>query len=834
MTNQDITFILPSSYTTYQGNYTIDEYVYDFSFHVYVNTTIPIQKLEVYKNGKKYEDVIINNIESNYFFIKDLNVINKGNHHFKAVVTLSDNKSYSNGFYLKIRNAYIPNDIKIIHFSTQGVHENFNALNVLLNVETTYHIYDITLYRKLLNRNWVKLGEMNKGNYGYIYKDLIFDLTLTTSSIMFYKVIISTSNGLKKEATLAVPIKPSSFSLNTISYLGNTYNNNYLIYGGLVGEVLSPQSVFHNDIFELLIDSRNKKFVSITIKEKRYKFYAENFNIQYPDRFIQSQTNESPNVFVITGRGLIKQILSTKYDITKYDGCEFHITIYCGNDHMTTWSIIPDSDYSLAVSTEKTLNNIVRYQNNYLNTQEDFHDETISNITYDGILQYHEGLLTFLDTAFNGNVIPIDQSRIDNLFKTSDFVTYTLYAFYFITFDNKGIHLVIFDGINYDEVNYDITLYEPTLEYVKNNVCFKFETNNQLKIEFINYDLTKNFEIVLVQDNTLFVYNENTLIADIFNTLRSQLLSQLNMPFTYVHNNQEMTAIFSRNYLLKEQLFQPMNFDNFIQDMFMYYFSIAITTTAVIDGFEYNAELSIRAAVNISKAFFNIEKVDINYVIDDYASNNEKYNQKPINIMEELNHGYYIKCDKSLKTKNKDDYGKYTSCELFYRNALIYTLKPQDILSNEHFMYFDVCKGRIIAINAQEVFLCFYKNKQFIINHININENKHLHQYIIDSNVSCQYLWTLNEKQLMTFTNILSIAKQNEFVPRKMQIYSISDYDVLILHTSNDISGITMESITSISTNDVYHSFYYEYNVQYPLNIKNRNSFLQEPEIALL
>ena len=86
----------------------------------------------------------------------------------------------------------------------------------------------------------------------------------------------------------------------------------------------------------------------------------------------------------------------------------------------------------------------------------------------------------------------------------------------------------------------------------------------------------------------------------------------------------------------------------------------------------------------------------------------------------------------------------------------------------------------------------------------------------------------------MTFTNILSIAKQNEFVPRKMQIYSISDYDVLILHTSNDISGITMESITSISTNDVYHSFYYEYNVQYPLNIKNRNSFLQEPEIALL
>lgn len=107
MTNDDITFILPTDYKEIGNSYIKREYIYDFSFHVHVSTVDTIKKIEVYKNGILYNDVIVNSAGTNYYYIKDLNVINKGNYHYGIRITLNDNKIYKNGFYLKIQDSFV-------------------------------------------------------------------------------------------------------------------------------------------------------------------------------------------------------------------------------------------------------------------------------------------------------------------------------------------------------------------------------------------------------------------------------------------------------------------------------------------------------------------------------------------------------------------------------------------------------------------------------------------------------------------------------------------------------------------------------------------------------
>ena len=826
MTNDDITFVLPTDYKEIDNSYIKREYIYDFSFHVHVSTVDTIKKIEVYKNGILYNDVIVNSTGTNYYYIKDLNVINKGNYHYGIKITLNDNKVYKNGFYLKIQDSFVENDIKLVYFATQGTHENFNMLAILAKFESNYNIHSVKLYRKYLNGDWTFLGDMQKNIDNYKYKDLLFDVSMNKKEI-FYKVKVLTSNNLCKTAVIEVPIEQNTFSINNISYMGNTYDK-YSIYGGLVCNIISPQSSFNNKIFEFFVDSSENRFLRINIKNKKYFFYSENYEIKYPDKFIQQQTNESKNTFYISGRGIAKQIVDDLKDIEKTDSCEFNCTINCGNDYSITFNIHPDTDNALQVSTEETLNNIVRYKDLYLNTENTYEDKTISNVKHDGILTYKDNL-KFLDSSLTERLLPIDQPKIDALFKNSDFSTYNNYNFYFISYSDKGIDLTVFDGINYDEINYELNIYTPTLEYIKNNVCFKFSSDDKIEFEFVNYDLTKNFQIVTIKDNQLNICSCNDSVSIIFNEMRIQLLDKLNQIYYYFEDNTSKSAKFSRNYLLKEQLFESMDFDNFIQNMYMYEFRLAITTIAETNGIEQDAELFMNATVNMGRSFFDIEKTDINYKIGTFITNNESYNQKPVNIMEKLNDTYYIKLDQSLKTKNKNDYGHYVNCGLYNQNALIYKLSLSDIELESFFTYKDTCKARIVKLNNDELYLFFYKNNKYIVNVIDLQTASRKNQFILDSKISCQYLLSLSDEQLLQFSNILSIAKQNEFVDRKMKIYCLSDYDSVLMIESG--KEIFFKKITAINNSQEYNSFVYEYNINYPLNIKNRNAFLQEIEL---
>ena len=110
-----------------------------------------------------------------------------------------------------------------------------------------------------------------------------------------------------------------------------------------------------------------------------------------------------------------------------------------------------------------------------------------------------------------------------------------------------------------------------------------------------------------------------------------------------------------------------------------------------------------------------------------------------------------------------------------------------------------------------------------------LTNNTQLYRLKIPNKFSNQYVLSLNDEQLIQFSNILSIAKQNEFVPRIMNIFSYSDESNL--HIIKD--DIDMNQITPF--HNIWESgngFMYNYQIDYPMNIKNRNDILEEIEIV--
>jgi hypothetical protein len=110
-----------------------------------------------------------------------------------------------------------------------------------------------------------------------------------------------------------------------------------------------------------------------------------------------------------------------------------------------------------------------------------------------------------------------------------------------------------------------------------------------------------------------------------------------------------------------------------------------------------------------------------------------------------------------------------------------------------------------------------------------MTNNTCLYKLRIPNKLSSQYLLSLNDEQLSQFSNILSLAKQNEFVPRTMKIFSFSDKEKLSILPEE----VSMNKIIPINnTWEKANAFNYEYEIQYPLNIKNKNNFLEEKEIV--
>jgi hypothetical protein len=273
------------------------------------------------------------------------------------------------------------------------------------------------------------------------------------------------------------------------------------------------------------------KYLTIDLihEDKKYKFEAENYNLVYVKPYNKNQTNKTPNIFDISGEGTIRYVMDE--NITKYDTCRFTMRITCGDDYFCSFNIQAQNDNELTLTTKVTANNIIRYSEDgntkYLEAV--YEDKTTSEKTTTGFMVYNVADKLNPFSLYDLDMVkrPVIIEKAQDYFDKAQYIMYNDKSFYFINYSELGIHIVKYDGINYDTIDYKVDLYNPTLEYLQHNMCMGFDVNSNLRMRFVNSDNQSALEKISVEDSTLNVIDCGEMITSIYNTIRTNLLKYI-------------------------------------------------------------------------------------------------------------------------------------------------------------------------------------------------------------------------------------------------------------------------------------------------------------------
>jgi len=889
MVNRDIVFSLDREFRhefyDLKDVFYTREYIYNFEFSFHINNNdVPVNSINIYKNGILYKDCQVFQNSNNDYQVKDDNWIKYGNNNFAVEIILEGGRIYKNDFYLKVLNGYSQDDLDIESFSTYGLHENFSPLNVILRVNTQQTIDRVLLYYHISPNTqingksyispesataehydskdikWSYLGQMELKNQQYQFTHLIFDTTMQEQKSYLYKAVIVTNSEFKKQVSMNTVIKPNSFSLNTIQYRdAETKQKGYDIYGGIVGRIMTSlddpnglNPMFNDKLFEMVIDKTDTcSYLTIDI-DGCYHFIAEKYHVDYMRRvYTKNQTDRDPNYFEIYGDGMATYVIDENRNIYQKDNCRFTMKLICGDNIYVSFDIKPLNDASLAVRTEKTANNVIRYKAEdkveYLDSVAE--DKTVSANSTEGHFKYSKDdkRLLFVDSKTEQET-NVAITMYQKYFDECDYCLYNSENFYFIRFNEYGINVVKYDGINFDEVKYKTSLTNQTLNFVKKNNVVCFDKDDNLFIRFINTDGTNVLEKVIVEKNELKVIDCSEMVVMAYNDLRKKIFGYINN-IEYVKQgtiNYFITSD-SNDYSTIERVFDSCGYDDYnlkfsVQELT---FKLSVPIKVQFREPASNVIITFRTDMNIDC------KSDVLFYDDNYVIGNPRinynidcdtlkysYTDKGLNLIaqtgyEKLNGKWFLRFSNAMKSYTKDDYADFKQCTLYLNSSRIYNLKPEDVYGKgtkrTTFMYRDLCRMRAIRVEYNLVDLMLYKDGELLITRINTELKQQVSQKTEKTHLFYEKYNAYTAEQLMTFETLLMQAHQYKKTERTMYIYTISDRD------SVSVGGITskwreMQPITSISStpDKVRNSFMLSYTYQYPLNIKNRQNYLKD------
>lgn len=861
------------------------EYIYNFEFSVHINNNdTPVNSIVIYKNGELYKSCQIFENGNNDYQVKDDNWIKYGNNNFMVEVILEGGKIYRNDFYLKVLSGYAKDDLDIESFSTYGLHENFSPLNVILRVNTQHTIDRVLLYYHIAPNTqingksyiskesataehydskdikWSYLGKMELKNQQYQFSHLIFDTTMQEQRFYIYKAVIVTNNELKKTVSMVTAIKPNSFSVNTIQYRNaETLLTGYDIYGGIVGHMITPiddpeglDFKFNGKRFELIIDKQEDiNYLTIDIDDC-YKFIAEKVHVDYKRRvYTKNQTDRDPNYFEIYGDGMATYTIDKNRNLYQRDNCRFTMKLTCGDNTYVSFNIKPLNDSSLAVRTEKTANNIIRYSSDgttkFLDSETV--DKTVSVNSTEGHFRYSKDdkRLLFVDTEFETET-NVAITMYQDYFDKADYYLYNEENFYFIRYDEYGIHVVKFDGINFDETDYKHELTDKTLAYIKTHNVVCFDKNNNLFIRFINSDGLNILEKIVIEKNEMQVYDCSEMVVMAFNDLRKEMFKYLeDIEYLKSGTINYFISLEGNDYDTLQRTFDTMGYDDFnlkfsVQELkFDLNTHIKVKFKEPTSGTNVTFYADMKICCESDVLFYNdnyvIGNPCISFSINDdnlqYTHSEKRQNLVAQTGYEKLNGKWYLKFSGAMKSHTKDDYAKFKQCQLFLGSARTYNLHPEDVYGvgtdKTTFMYKDIYNLRVIRLAYNLLELMLYKDGEYLITVVNTELKQQVSQKREKTHLLYEDYYKYTDEQLMTFETLLMQAHQYEKTERTMYIYTVSDRD------SVSVGGITskwreMSQFTSISNTPekVRNSFVLTYTYQYPLNIKNRQNYLRD------
>ena len=851
MNINDIHFVLPSTFT----HSTVDNvdvfcaktYLYGFSFSVSIHSGSDVLMAIVpTRNGEQADDLVLTQTGDGEYTITDNNVVRRGNYAYGVKVRTAKNRVYDKFFHLKILSAYSRERLGFTSLSTYGLHENLSKLRVVAHVDAVDHVDSVKLSRRSGVSVEVYLGEMTLNNGVYEFEDLLFDVVDHEFAVTYTATVI-TSTDASWCRSLTVPIKRSSMSPNVVSAVVN--DDVHRVYGGVTCRVANNLSVFNDEIVttKVYVDA-DSSTLKLALADGRWSAYAENFVTTWPAVFNKNVTNANPNVFTFAGNCVVTDGQRSTTGV-------FTCTLTVGDDLYLKFSVRADED-ELSLRSDLTANNVVLYGVDDLNVLDEVHNDIYvsTNVVRGFLTENIQRQLGFIDVDQQFKATAVHTSTAGNFVNSADVLAATDAHVYALNFSRTGVDVSKFDGINFDNYHVSVNLNDSTVAILATGASLTFDKSNNILLNFYDGDGLRSLKrVAVVNDACSSVQLDKRLVA-VYGAVERATLAYTSALTNFTYDGITYSTSFNSTYSIVSEGYLTLNVDNFVQK----FTTIAVTrvlrftTTLRTVNPATGAPVNIAAQADVTSTA-TARVFDVTQVVD-VVNHSTRFkfgdvefstaaqhldNQNPANVMEFLNDQYYVKFERANHSTSTNDYGYFRSCSLYSKTIKLCSIPLEAYYGSgcteKLYRYADFVKLRVIAVNDQRLILAKYTGSQALLTLINVPEDKSISTTSIDSSLITTQLMHVGDKCLGELEHMLTGASQYASTPRTMYVFTVSDdrRQPTVVGLAQNLSMVNVDNLVTES-NDTATSWVTSVTVDWPLNVKNRNSMLSTIDVKVL
>ena len=953
MVNNDIHFLLPTGVTravydkqeVYETAEAFSKLVFNVSIHGHGQQ---VEKITILKNGVAYADADVLATGANDYRVTEHVPVIAGNTSYGARVVMNDGHVYERHFFLKIRQSAFADDVKFASLTAYGLYENFSTMRVVAVVDTPREVYAVTLYRRIDNGDFVKLGNMTSlDNDVYTYDDMQFFIHYDDPRIV-YKAVIRTIDGHSHSRDVLVTLKQNTVSLNDLTawYSKGVHvlkggmvcrvGNKHSRYAGaacaLLVQATSDESVVrqlhvrvkgvrrhvkhkwalttplatskvftHNDEgdVEPLLDPSSDKVFRVTrdgdfllaveptantvwrvdedfdvsprvegdVEPQRVvqtvdvvdtgyvlEVHMEGFAVQFPQYFNPNRSDVSPNTYIITGKASVTLHEGTRI-VT--DSARVDMTVRYGIRELVDLTVTPDNGVDeLTLATGEVANSVVLYADQEIDGTCVTEDTTISADAKAWLPVFADGALSLLPADnVTGRAALVDGGSYENALADTHWLVVGNSQMYMYKFMETGIMIRTFDGLNNEEVFVDVELTKHAVNLLRDGQCpIRYTVNGDREVQLMDLDVeNRTLKHIKLFNNALEVVDWTSQLANAYTTLEHALAYKLDNLSTLTNGDAEYDIVVNGIATRMEYNAVDMGLTNFTQGFATYQLTVTgvypatVTTFVPTTGKQLTVKVTLKASVIavVKLMSYNVKVESTSTVFDvsggsiAFVDERLEANQVPPNIMEALNHTYYVKFERGRASTTPTDYGKYLVCVLYEGATKVCDIPLETVYgvncTETVYAYADVANLRVMVYDNEVWLLNMRGTGQSTLTRINKQTCKVIAITELASTAVVAGTTPLmfTDERLASVHTLFGGAKVTE-IDRVLRLTSVSDNMTAQMQvTWSDGTQTEMEHTDNhvCTENDTAVTWMATQTVKYPLSVKSRSVALGTPVV---
>lgn len=955
MVNNDIHFLLPTGVTravydkqeVYETAEAFSKLVFNISVHGH---GMQVDKITILKNGVAYADADVLATSANDFRVTEHVPVVAGNSSYGARVVMNDGKVYERHFFLKIRQAAFADDVKFTSLTAYGLYENFSTMRVIAVVDTPRDVFTVTLYKRVDNSDFVKLGVMTQLDTNvYTYDDLLFFIHYDDPRIV-YKAVIRTVDGHTHSRDILVTLKANSVSLNEITAwytkgvhtlkggmvcrVGDAHNRYAGAACALLVHATSDESVVRQlhvrvkgvrrhvqrrltltaplatsktfahtmdgDVEPLLDPSSDKVFKvtrdgdllltveptadtawrvdedydvspravddvepqrvvqSIDIVNDDYvlELHMEGFEVQFPRYFNPNRSDISPNVYIITGKALVTLHEGTRI-VT--DTARVDMTIRYGIRELVDLTVTPDNGVEeLTLVTGEVANSVVLYADSEVDGTCVTEDTTVSADAKPWLPVFANGSVALLPVNdLDGETVPVASGTYASLLADTHWLVVGNSQVHMYRFTTNGVSIRTFDGLNSEDVFVDVALTADTVSRLRDGRCpIRYTVNGDREVQVMDLNVAdRTLRHIKLFNNALDEIDWTPQLTNAYTALGNTLTYKLDRLTTLVDGDTEYAVTIDGVATRVEYDAVDMGLTNFTQGFAVYQLTMmgvypaTVTTFVPTTGKQLVAKVTLKASViatvRLTSYSVSMESTTMAFDVSggtiSFVDERREANQLPPNIMEALNHTYYVKFERGRSSSTPADYGKYLVCALYEGATKVCDVPLEAVYgpncTETRYAYVDAMNLRVMKHEGEVWLLNLVGAGQGVLTRINSQTCKVIAIHTLTSTAVVAGIKPLMfaDNRLTSMHTLFGGNRVTE-VERVLRVMAVSDNMAATLQTTwEDGTTEEMDHVDNhvCMDNDTAATWISTQKVMYPLSVKSRGVVLGTPLVKV-